>query len=274
MKLELEIQLLKFCCAVFNSLFLVLGLCVVGCAVWILFDQGSFLHLLSSAELRTAALVLLLIGAVVTVVSVAGCVGADREQRFLLLTYLGFLLILALGQAFVTLVLLLNKNKIKQSLDEAVDQAVHGFGGRHRADVLMDNMQHYSLNLTRPDVLPCSCFGTVGPGFSSAWCSELLNFTEPLFGSGNGLFDQGCEQKLSRWLQDSGATVLALDAGLIVIQAIQFVVTVLLYRAFGTKARPLNAPVNTDHVNGSGAGAGPAGGGPTVTAANMTSDPF
>ncbi|XP_028986093.1 CD82 antigen isoform X3 [Betta splendens] len=261
MKLELEIQLLKFCCAVFNSLFLVLGLCVVGCAVWILFDQGSFLHLLSSAELRTAALVLLLIGAVVTVVSVAGCVGADREQRFLLLTYLGFLLILALGQAFVTLVLLLNKNKIKQSLDEAVDQAVHGFGGRHRADVLMDNMQHYgrccgrmgpadwlrnsyiqSLNLTRPDVLPCSCFGTVGPGFSSAWCSELLNFTEPLFGSGNGLFDQGCEQKLSRWLQDSGATVLALDAGLIVIQAIQFVVTVLLYRAFGTKARPLNAP--------------------------------
>ncbi|XP_026225763.1 CD82 antigen-like [Anabas testudineus] len=205
MTLELKIQLLKFCSAVFNSIFMVLGLTVGGCAVWILFDKGSFLSVLSSVELRTVATGLLLIGGVVIAVSVTGCVGADRELRLLLLIYLGFLVVLILGQLFVTLLLLLNRNKIEQSLDEAVDQVIF----QYRADTLMDNVQHYgkccgrtgpadwlrnsyiqSLNLTSPDVLPCSCFISSLPGLNSSWCSELLNFTEPLFGRGSGLYDE------------------------------------------------------------------------------------
>ncbi|XP_039973588.1 CD82 antigen [Xiphias gladius] len=270
MKLELKIQLLKFCSAVFNAIYLVLGLSVAGCAVWILFGEGSFLTVLSSVELRTVAVGLLMIGGVVLVVSVAGCVGADGEHRFLLLIYLGFLIILVLGQLFITLLLLINRNKIEQSLDAAVAQIILQYGASSNTqDTLMDNVQHYgeccgrtgpadwlknsyvhSLNLTGPDVLPCSCFRSYRRSFNSSWCSELLNFTEPLYGRGNGSYVQGCKHTLSVWLQENALTLVSMDVGLLLIQLVQFVVMVYLYRALGRKAsvKGSNQLADPDHT--------------------------
>ncbi|XP_018534311.1 CD82 antigen [Lates calcarifer] len=254
MKLELKIQLLKFGSAVFNSLFLALGLSVAGCAIWILFDTGSFLNVLSSVELRTVAAGLLLIGGVVTAVSVVGCIGANGENRFLLLIYLGFLVILFLGQLFITLLLLINRNKIGQSLEAAVDQIIVEYGNSSSQDTLMDNVQRYgkccgkttpsdwlrnsyidSLNLTGPDVLPCSCFSSYRRSSDSPWCSELPSFSEPPYGRGNSSYDQGCKQMLSDWLQENALTIIGMDVSLILIQVLQFGFMVDLYRALGRK---------------------------------------
>ncbi|XP_071325810.1 CD82 antigen [Trachinotus anak] len=256
MKLEVKIQLLKFCSAVFNSVFLVLGLSVAGCAIWILFGKGNFLTILSSVELRTVAAGLLIIGGVVIVVSVVGCIGANGGHRFVLLIYVGFLFILVLGQLFVTLLLLINREKIERSLDAAVDQIILQYGGSSSTqDTLMDNVQHYgkccgrtgpadwlknsyihSLNLTRPDVLPCSCFSSFHRSLNSSWCSELLNLTELLNGRGHNPYNQSCSDTLSVWLQENTLTIVTMDVSLILIQVLQFVVTIYLYRAFGRKA--------------------------------------
>ncbi|XP_040901286.1 CD82 antigen [Toxotes jaculatrix] len=270
MKLELKTELLKFCSAGLNSIFLVLGLSVAGCAVWILFDKGSFLSVLSSVELHTVALGLLVIGGVVTAVGVIGCVGANGEHRFLLLIYLGFLIILVLAQLFVTLLLLINRNKIEQSLDAGVDQIILQYGGSSNVDTLMDNVQHYgkccgrtgaadwlknsyvhSLNLTGPDVLPCSCFSSYRRSFNSSWCSELLNFTEPLFGRGNSSYHQGCKQTLGVWLQENTLTIVSMDVSLMLIQVVQFAVMVSLYRALGRKAslKGSDLQADSDHTS-------------------------
>ncbi|KAF3692485.1 CD82 antigen C33 antigen IA4 Inducible membrane protein R2 [Channa argus] len=267
MKLELKIQLLKFCSAVFNSIYLLLGLAVGGCGIWILFDHGNFLTIVSSVELRTVALGLLVIGGVAIAVGVIGCVAAEGKHRFLLLIYLAFLIILILGQLLITLLLLINRNKIEQGLDEAVDKVIFQFGA-NSADKLMDNVQHYgkccgrtgpadwlknsyiqTLNLTNPDVLPCSCFSSTRPSFNSSWCSELLNFTWPLFGQGNKLYDQGCKQKLSVWLRENSLTIVGMDISLILIQVVQFVVTIYLYRALGRKSlKKTSHLVDSDHT--------------------------
>ncbi|XP_042280958.1 CD82 antigen [Thunnus maccoyii] len=251
MKLEVKIQALRFCSTVFNCIFLALGVSVAGCAVWILFDRGSFLTVVSSVELKTVGAGLLVIGGVVMVVSVVGCLGAHSENRFLLLMYMGLLIVLVLGQLFITLLLLINRRKIKESLDEAVDQIIVGYGHRDRWDGLMENVQHYGqcCGRTGPedwlknsiikshnwtDVLPCSCFNSSRPSFNSSWCSEKS--TEPLIGRGNGSYDQGCKQKLSDWLQENALTIVGMDVGLVFIQVVQFVLAVYLYRAFGQKA--------------------------------------
>ncbi|XP_044062692.1 tetraspanin-19 isoform X2 [Siniperca chuatsi] len=244
MKLELKIQLLKFCSAVFNSIFLALGLSVAGCAVWILFDGGNVLTVVSSEDLRTVGAGLLLIGGVVAVVSVVGCVGAEGHYRFLLLM-------------------------IERSLDDTVDRIILHYG-ENSQDRLMDNVQHYgaccgrtgpadwlnnsyvqNLNLTKPDVLPCSCFGSYRPSFGSPWCSELLNFTAPLFGRGNASYDQGCKKQLSDWLRENALTIVGMDVSLMLIQVVQFVVTVHLYRAFGRKAalRRTDPLADPDHAH-------------------------
>uniref|UniRef100_A0A3Q1G0C9 Putative tetraspanin-19 n=1 Tax=Acanthochromis polyacanthus TaxID=80966 RepID=A0A3Q1G0C9_9TELE len=270
MKLEVQIELLKFCCAVFNILFLVLGLIIAGCGVWILFDSGSFLKILTSEgseDLRVVAAGLLVIGGVVVAVSVIGCVGVNKQNRFLLLVYIGFLIVVVLGQMYITVLLLLNRDKIERSLTAAVDRVIFEYGNSSRVDTLLDNVQHYgnccgmsnssdwlknsyiqSLNLSSPDVLPCSCFSSFPASLSSPWCSELLNFPEPLFGRGNGTFSKGCRDKLTDWLQENAVTIIVIDLSLILIQILQFTVVVFLYRAFGKKAALKRSSLLVDHT--------------------------
>ncbi|KAG8002365.1 CD82 antigen, partial [Nibea albiflora] len=232
MKLEVKIQLLKFCSQVLNTIFLVLGLSVAGCAFWILFDHGSLQTVLPSGNW------LLLIGGLVVLVSLIGCVGADRENRFLLLTYMASLIVLVLGQLFVTLLLLINRNKIEQTLDQTLKQFILQYGrSSDSQDRLMDNVQTkgkccgitdpsdwlqnshiQSLNLTNPDVLPCSCFSSFNQSSNSSWCSELQDFMSPQYGRGNYSYDQGCNETFYDWLQENALTIVSMDIGLIFIQ--------------------------------------------------------
>ncbi|KAM6936015.1 tetraspanin-19 [Lycodopsis pacificus] len=255
MKLDVKIQLLNFFFEVFNFIFLALGLSVCGVGLWILFDGGSLLTIHASVELRVVGAGLMLIGLAVLAVCVVGIVGAVKDVRVLLLVYLGFLIVLVLGQLFVTLLLLLNRDKIERSVDETVDRIIFEYGGHNSSDILMDKIQSYegccgrtgpsdwlknsyiqSLNLTNPDVLPCSCFRSRRPAVHSSWCSELPDFTTPMYGRGNGSHDQGCKQKVTDWLQENILTVVGMDVALMLIQVVQFVFTVSLHRALGLRA--------------------------------------
>ncbi|KAM7421731.1 hypothetical protein PAMA_015735 [Pampus argenteus] len=184
--------------------------------------------------------------------------------------YLSFLIVLVLGQLFVTLLLLINRKKIEDSLDKDVDQIIIQYGdSRDRQHRLIDNVQRNGkccgrtgprdwlqnsfiqrLNLTSPDVLPCSCFSSGHPTINSSWCSEML-FTEPLFGQGNSSYDQGCKKKFMDWLQGNALTIIGMDVSLMLIQVVQFVLGVYLYRAFGQKAalKRTNPLVDPDHAD-------------------------
>ncbi|KAM6910496.1 CD82 antigen [Xenentodon cancila] len=268
MKLDVKIELLKFFFALVNTIFLVLGLSVGGCAVWILFDTGSFLNILSSGqdpqrvlgrfakELRVVVAGLLMVGGVVVVVGVAGCVGVSTRTRVLLVVYLGFLIVLVLGQLYITMLLLIYRNKIEKSLNDTVDQVISQYG--HNDEIgnkILDSVQRHaqccgrtdpadwlnnrfiqSLNLTNPDVLPCSCFTLHHSSCNSSWCSENSSFTEPLFGRGQGAFNQSCSQKLNAWLQGNILTIVGMDVGLILIQVANLIIMVLLYQTFGKQA--------------------------------------
>ncbi|XP_013885319.1 CD82 antigen [Austrofundulus limnaeus] len=252
MKLQVKIELLKFCFAVLNSVFLVLGLSVLGCAVWILFDRGTFLNVLSSGELQVVAAGLFLIGAVVVLVGVSGCVAASRELRFLLLVFTGLIIILVLGQLFVGLVLMINKNKIEKSLDQAVDQIIFQYGEDNSVNRLLDSVQRgaaccgrngpedwlnnsfiKSLNLTSPDVLPCSCLRN-SSSFGSLWCSNNSNFTQMQFGQTKESL-KGCSQTLIDWLWQNILTIIMMDVCLILLQVALASIAVKLFQMFGEK---------------------------------------
>ncbi|TNN26775.1 CD82 antigen [Liparis tanakae] len=91
-----------------------LGCSVCGFGLWILFDGGDLLTIDASDELQIVGAGLTLIGLVVLAVSVVGMVGAVRDIRVLLLLYLGLLLVLVLGQLFITLLLLMNRDTVLQ----------------------------------------------------------------------------------------------------------------------------------------------------------------
>ncbi|XP_056143079.1 tetraspanin-19 [Lampris incognitus] len=266
MKLEDKIQVLKFCSAVFSTIFLILGVSIFSCALWILFDKGTFLSVFDSEELKMVAGGLFVVGLLVVVASVVGWIGSHLEMRVFLLLYVAFLIILILGQLFITLILLVNRDKIKGSLDEAVDLIIKNYGNgneEERADRLLDKVQHsaeccgrrdpvdwltnsliQSMNLTSQVVLPCSCF-------NDSRCPVLADYNNSLFGTGNFSYTEGCEKKLRDWLEENTFTIVGMVMGLVLIQVVQFVLAVNLYQNLGWRARlkrtaGLIAAVNTD----------------------------
>lgn len=266
MKLEVKIELLKFCSDVFNCIFLALGLSLLGCAVWILFDRGNFLNILPSDELHTVGLGLLVIGGVVMVVSMVGCLGAHSENRFLLLVYMTFIIALILGQLFVTLLLLISRGKIAESLENVVNQIIRDYpDAENSQNKLLDNVQHYAkcCGLTGPSdwlhnsfinstlnvtshVLPCSCFDSYR-SVNSSWCSGWMNITDLPIGYGNNSYTVGCKTKLSDWLTENGLTIVGMDISLIFVQVVQLSLAVYLYRAFSKKTSLKRIHPQPDH---------------------------
>uniref|UniRef100_A0A4W5MWK2 Tetraspanin n=1 Tax=Hucho hucho TaxID=62062 RepID=A0A4W5MWK2_9TELE len=173
MKVDDKFQILKFFATVFNSVFLILGLCIFGCAVWILFDKDNFIAVLSSVEVKTVAGGLFIIGLVVVGVTILGCMGAQLENRCFLL--------------MITSNMKIEVNKI------ITEYGTHPDNQRHWK--LLDNVQRYghccgmqspndwqsnmfikNNNLT--EVYPCSCFNTTD-------CPAIFGYSTPLFGNGN-----------------------------------------------------------------------------------------
>ncbi|XP_075884849.1 CD82 antigen [Nelusetta ayraudi] len=261
MAAESNVQVLSFCFLLFNCVFLVVGLSVGGCGSWILFDGENLLKSLPSDALKTVAGGLLAIGGAVLLVAVIGCVGVRRGNRLLLLTYLGLLLVLLLGQLFVAVLLLISRNKIERGLDEVVDDTIHQYGltaGSSR-DRLMDNIQSsgrccgrtgpsdwlrnkYIQNLSQSslDVFPCSCFNSTQPVFDSSRCSAANNTLL--------LYMQGCETLLHDWLNQNILTIIGMDFGLILIQVLQLVFSVCLYQGFHKRAARKTLRDDSDHA--------------------------
>uniref|UniRef100_A0A8C7LC34 Tetraspanin n=1 Tax=Oncorhynchus kisutch TaxID=8019 RepID=A0A8C7LC34_ONCKI len=196
MKVDDKFHILKFFAAVFNSVFLILGLCIFGCAVWILFDKDNFIAVLSSVEVKTVAGGLFIIGLVVVGVTILGCMGAQLENRCFLLLYMGFLICLVLGQLFVTFIVLLNHGKVCPG--PKVDKIITEYGtnpDNQRHWKLLDNVQRYGhccgmqspndwqsnmfiKNNSLIEVYPCSCFNTTD-------CPAISGFSTLLFGNGS-----------------------------------------------------------------------------------------
>lgn len=258
MKLDVKIQLLTFTSVVLNFIFLVLGLSVLLCGVWILFDRGTLLTPQPSAQLQTVGVGLLVIGGVVVVVSLIGCVSAVTGNRLLLLTFLGFLIVLILGQFFILLLLLLNRGVIEDRVLETLDHMIINYSGHERSeDMLMDNIQHYETccgsksasdwlenryiqNQSDPDLLPCSCFNFTRLS-ANKWCDK----NQP----NASVHAEGCKDKISGWLHTNIMTIVAMDASLMLIQVILCVLMACLYRATLRKnALKIGPPADADHA--------------------------
>ncbi|XP_010893437.1 CD82 antigen [Esox lucius] len=246
MKVDDKLQILKFLASVVNCVFLILGLCLFGCGIWLLFDKNNFVTVLSTDDVRIVAGGLFIIGLVVVGVTILGCIGTQLENRCFLLLFMGFLFCIVLGQLFVTVILLLKWKKIETTMLGAVNKTIHEYGSSSVDRVYWDDVQHYGkcCGLTGPndwqtnllvtnsnlsEVYPCSCFNTTACPFISGYSK--------LFGNGNEthFYPEGCQVKITSWLEANILTIMGMDMGLLFIQILQFVVSVYLYQTAGRK---------------------------------------
>jgi len=100
-------NVVKYALFITNFLIFLLGVAVLGCGIWVLVDKPNFLDLFEQAEsmlpnlegkfdislYTSAAYIIIVVAAIVTIVSFFGCFGAVKESKCMLGTY--FVLILA-----------------------------------------------------------------------------------------------------------------------------------------------------------------------------------
>ncbi|XP_041933981.1 tetraspanin-19 isoform X1 [Alosa sapidissima] len=252
MKVYEIIQFQKFLLNIFNAFFVILGVSIFGCAAWILFDKNSLIAVISSeGDVELVAVSLALIGLVVVVVSVIGCAGGQLESKCLLLIYMGFIIIITFGQTFVTFVLLLRRAKIEEFLVNTVNEEIKLYGNtteNHASWTLLDRIQHsakccgrhnmtdwdqntFIQSLGKDNVYPCSCFNTTCPNLSVGG----------RFGEGTtDIYKEGCQKRLTSWLEDNIAVIIGMNVGLIVVQVIQVAFAVCIYQNIGRKMRQKN----------------------------------
>ncbi|KAK2892936.1 hypothetical protein Q8A67_012924 [Cirrhinus molitorella] len=251
MKTDDKLQILKFFLMLVNSFFVILGISIFACSAWILFDKDSFVSVLSSGQdVKVVAGGLFFIGLVVVAVSLLGCAGAYFENRCFTLFYLCILIVIILGQVFITFVLLIRRNKIEEFLKENVDEIIRQYGGNENQTSwkLLDSVQISAKccgrltsdewrnntviqSLGGTDIFPCSCF--------NGTCPVILSGTYT-FGKGSDIYETGCEEVLVDWLNTNIIVIFGMDFGLLLIQILQFIVGIQTYKCIGRKTRELH----------------------------------
>ncbi|CAJ1061276.1 CD82 antigen [Xyrichtys novacula] len=271
MKLEVKVQVLKFFSVVLNLVFLALGLSLFFCAVWVLFDKWNLLTVLPSDELQTVGAGLFLIGAVVGVVSLVGFLAIAKENRLLLLVYLGFFIVLVLGQLFVTLLLLLHRStgvcvcgcvpEVSDGVASSQSQRRLSWSGYTGSD--LHEVQHYDqffslifVSINNRTVKSSAVNKTFEFQITKKVDATLQDMIMNYKGDGDSrdtLMDRiqhyGCKGRVEDWVHQNLLTITVMGFSLIFIQVIQLALAASLYNTIGRKNNWKNSPpVDADHA--------------------------
>lgn len=94
-----SVNFLKYVLFIFNFIFLLGGIAVLGVAIWTLTEKHQFVSLLTTSTYAATSYILLLSGLIVVLAAFLGCCSVLREDRCCLLVYTFLLLLVFLLEA-------------------------------------------------------------------------------------------------------------------------------------------------------------------------------
>lgn len=126
----------------FNLVFLLGGLAVLGVGAWTISDHLAYSPLLSTVTYSLCAWVLALAGVLVVATAVLGCVGVWRRNRCLLLGYTFLLLLIFLLEAMVGVLAYVYKENVETELAVNLNKTFMNYYGVDPArTAAIDRMQ-------------------------------------------------------------------------------------------------------------------------------------
>lgn len=96
-----SVVFLKYVLHIFNIVFLLSGIGVLGVGVWTVVAKHQYVVLLTNATYEVAAWVLIAAGCLVVIVTAVGCIGVLQDNRLFILMYTFALLLIFLLEAMV-----------------------------------------------------------------------------------------------------------------------------------------------------------------------------
>ncbi|XP_051775462.1 tetraspanin-19-like isoform X1 [Erpetoichthys calabaricus] len=252
MNVHQQISILKYFLMIFNGIFLILGIVILGCGLWILFDTNSFLTTLTSTTNGTLSALGIIgytflgIGFFTVLVCFFGCLGTYKEVKCLLIMYMACLVLIFLVQILLLLSVFFTKSDIANLLDTEINKIIINSGNVSATDSdevewkLFDLVQKSSeccgnnnftdwkrnkyiesSSLNDTVVLPCSCI-------KSSKSDDML-FCKISPDSDN-YYKKGCGAKIEEWFSTNILSILGIEIGLAAIEIFQFTFALVLYK--------------------------------------------
>ncbi|XP_073410459.1 tetraspanin-4 isoform X2 [Dendrobates tinctorius] len=122
------LQCMKYLMFVFNLLFWLGGCGILGVGIWLAVTQGNFATLSSSFPSLSAANLLIATGTIVMIVGFLGCIGAIKENKYLLLSFFILLLIIFLLELIVVTLFFIYTDKIDRYAQQDLKKGLHLYG--------------------------------------------------------------------------------------------------------------------------------------------------
>ncbi|XP_062563012.1 CD151 antigen-like [Armigeres subalbatus] len=137
-----SINFVKYVLHIFNIIFFMSGLVIMGITVWTVFWKHQYISLLSTTNYAIGTYSLLAAGLLALIGGIIGCCGVWREQRPMLLLYTFILLFVFLLEAIVGGLAYLYETQIELELQHSLNSTfMEQYGVSVRQTEAIDRMQ-------------------------------------------------------------------------------------------------------------------------------------
>ncbi|XP_064634043.1 tetraspanin-18-like isoform X2 [Lineus longissimus] len=256
---------------IFNFIFWLSGAAILGVGIYLIVDTTIVRYLeiiqVSSNDpyLKTAAFILIGIGAFVFVVGFFGCCGAIKESKCMLGMYIFFLVIVMAGELAAGVLVAVYKDKITKELQKGMQtQIKEKYGNGTAFDAAWDLLQFerkccgakdikdydgaiYKDMKTGNKVIPRSCCPPkdgVKPEKASNLTNanlksydecvkEANNFIGGKQVDGKKIWKNGCYNQVKAWFERYSIILIGVGCGIAGLEIIGFIFAICLCRNIG-----------------------------------------
>lgn len=236
MALSCRMKCLKMTLFVFNFIFWVCGIAVLGIGIWSRVDSKDWDSLLGDDNtVLNAANIMIAAGIFVMIIGFLGCCGAVKESKVLLILYAILLILIFIMEIAAGIYAYTKKDDVLKSFETSIDKAIStSYGEGSKADeALTKAVDWFQKNV--------ECCGAKGP---DDWATSEWNKTKT---SSNKVpdscckddkkpctsYSKGCVGASKDFVKDHMWQIGGVGVGIAFVQLFGIVSAILLCRALG-----------------------------------------
>ncbi|KAM9173264.1 tetraspanin-19 [Pangshura tecta] len=235
-----KIFILKYFLSIFSGIFLVLGLMVMMFSVWLLIDRNNLFTVLSFAgENHLVAYIsymLLVVGSIIVFISFLGFLGIFEEIRWLLILYLGLIVLLFGIQVAMPVLIYTRKEEVQIMWNDRIDAVISNYGnknltGKEHEWAILNAVQNTleccgrynstdwkkNENKEHTNQVPCSCTKSN----REEWFCDV---------PANDVYSKGCDEYIKMWFENNTLVLIAINIALLTVEVLLFTQGVLLFK--------------------------------------------
>ncbi|XP_069018393.1 CD82 antigen-like [Embiotoca jacksoni] len=244
------ITVTKYFLFLFNLLFFIFGVLIMGFGLWILFDNQSFIAVLheSSDTVKVASYILIGVGSLSMAMGFFGCIGAIYEIRCLLGLYFTCLLLILIAQVTAGVLIYFQRDRLKHEMSNIIQGMISNYTGQNKStehtwdyiqrtmkccgwtgprnwteNVLINKKYKKNINQT---FYACSCrnYSLPGTEIKEVGLCEHLSPEPPVY-------EAGCITSVEKWLLDNCGVILGICVSVAVVELLGMILSMCLCKS-------------------------------------------